>query len=199
MAKVIRELIEAAVLALLVFLVIQVSVQNFRVKGQSMQPSLDGGEYLMVSKLLYFQLDVHRLARLIPFWDVEEDEKRFVPFAHPPERGDVIVFHSPTTVNQEFVKRVVGLPGEKVVIEGGRVLIDGVPLEEPYLDVEYPGISMGCIPKTAGCTLGPNQYFALGDNRDNSTDSKDWGPVPEENIIGKVWFIYWPLSRIPFL
>ena len=194
-----RELLEAAVLALLVFFFIQISVQNFRVEGHSMRPTLDGGEYLMVNKLSYFRLDMERLSRLVPFWDAENQRPNYLPFAHPPERGDVIVFHAPTRPSRDFVKRVVGLPGEKVEISGGTVYVNGAPLDESYLSRPDLTDSMECIPKLEefDCTLQDKQYFVLGDNRGSSNDSRDWGPVPLDRVVGKVWFVYWPLSRLP--
>ena len=166
-----------------------------------MQPTLDGGEHLMVNKLSYFRLDMQRLARLVPFWDAKVTEEKYLPFAHPPERGDVVVFHAPTRPKRDFVKRVVGLPGEKVEIRSGGIYIDGHLLDEPYLDESNLANTMDCIPKLAhaNCRLQGNQYFVLGDNRGSSSDSRDWGPVTLEAIVGKVWFVYRPLSKLPFL
>ena len=200
MRHIIRELVEAGLLALFVFFFIQLSVQNFRVEGFSMRPNLDDNEYLMVNKLTYAKIDLARLARLVPFWDVEETNEKYLPFAHTPERGDVIVFDAPTRP-QDFVKRVVGLPGEKVTIVSGVVHINGKVLDEPYLSTSKSQISMTCTPhtQTFGCVLQENEYFVLGDNRASSHDSRDWGPVPLENIVGKVWFVYWPFPDLPFL
>ena len=200
MSHVIKELLEAVVLALLVFFVIQISVQNFQVKGSSMKPTLDGGEYLMVNKVSYLRVDMQRLARLVPFWDVEASDQRYLPFSHPPKRGDVVVFHAPTTP-QDFVKRVIGLPGEDVKIKDGKVYIDGVELDESYLAYSDLTRSMDCTPRLESfdCRLQEGQYFVLGDNRGKSHDSKNWGPVPLENVVGKVWFVYWPFSKLPFL
>ena len=199
MSHVIRELLEAVVLALLVFFVIQLSVQNFRVEGHSMQPTLDSGEYLMVNKLPYFRIDMVRLSRLIPFWDAQGPDHKYLPFAHPPRRGDVIVFRAPTSPSRDFVKRVVGLPGEKVRISGGEIFINGKRLDEPYLAESDLSGDMDCIPNTLGCVLREGQYFVLGDNRDKSNDSRDWGPAALEDVVGKVWFVYWPLTNLPFL
>ena len=201
MSHILRELIEAVLLALLVFFFIQISVQNFRVHGHSMQPTLDGGEYLMVSKLSYIRLDKQRLARLVPFWGVADKDESYLPFAHPPERGDVIVFHAPTDDDKDFVKRVIGLPGEKVEIRGGKIYIDGEVFNEPYLARSNLTRPMDCIPKldSRGCRLLESQYFVLGDNRTSSNDSRNWGPVELESIVGKVWFVYWPFSEIPFV
>ena len=203
MSRLLRELLEAIVLALLVFFVILISVQNFRVEGPSMRPQLNGGEYLMVNKLSHFRLDMERLARLVPFWDVgpNGDNQKYMPFSHPPQRGEVIVFQAPSMPDQAFVKRVIGLPGERVEIRDGKVLIDGEPLSEPYLTQSNVTGSMTCIPtlRQSDCVLQEGQYFVLGDNRNRSNDSRDWGPVTVDEIVGEVWFIYWPPSRLPFV
>ena len=201
MSHLIRELLEAVVLALVVFFLIQISVQNFRVEGHSMQPTLDGGEYLVVNKVSYLRVDMKRLSRLVPFWEAEGEQHRYLPLSHPPSRGDVIVFHAPTKPKRDFVKRIVGLPGERVEVKEGAIYINGVELKESYLDDSDLSGTLECIPKLerVNCTLRQGQYFVLGDNRGSSNDSRDWGPVPQENVVGKVWFIYWPLSKLPFL
>ena len=199
MSQIVREFLEAILLALLVFFVIQVSVQNFRVEGRSMRPTLNGGEYLMVNKLAYFQIDMQRLARLVPFWDAAPDDMRFLPFAHPPSRCDVIVFHAPISPQRDFVKRVVGMPGETVAIREGSIYINGEQSDDPCRDSSNLTRAMECIPKLElqGCRLGADQYFVLGDNRGSSNDSRDWGPVSRDSVVGKVWFVYWPLSKLP--
>jgi signal peptidase I len=186
MPRIAREFLEAIILALLVFMVIQTSVQNFKVEGSSMDPTLEGGQYLLVNKLVYFQINLERLDRMTPFWKADHPSKRF-PF-HRPKRGEVIVFHFPGDPERDFVKRVVGLPGELVEIHKGTVFINGVPLREAYITTR-DDFNM------EQRRLGDKQYFVLGDNRRGSNDSRSWGPVPEANVVGKVWFIYWPISR----
>ena len=193
MSHVIRELVEAVILALLVFFVIQVSIQNFRVEGHSMRPNLEGGEYLMVNKLTFLKVDMHRLARLVPLWDVPEDDETYLPFSHPPKRGDVIVFHAPVQPPRDFVKRVIGLPGETVELRSGATYIDGARLQEPYLRGGNYTSSVRAL------TLGENEYYVMGDNRSSSHDSRDWGAATLDAIVGKVWFVYWPLSELPFV
>lgn len=104
-----------------------------------------------------------------------------------PNRGDVIIFPSQTQPDENLIKRVVGLPGETVEVKEGQVYIDGSPLEEPYiveaLEREYPATQ---VPE--------GSYFVMGDNRNHSNDSRSWGPVPAEDVIGKVWLCYWPLG-----
>jgi len=106
--------------------------------------------------------------------------------ARRPARSDVVVFHYPQDESRDFIKRVIALPGESVEVRGGIVYVDGKALEEPY--VREPA-SYAFPPET----VPAGQYFVLGDNRNNSSDSHVWGFVPEKNIVGKVWFKYWPL------
>ena len=189
-SRVVREAVEAVALALVVFLFLQISVSNFKVDGSSMEPTVEHGQYLLINKLVYFQLDTGRLARVIPFWNEEEPESHFA--VHPPERGEVIVFRFPRDPEKDFVKRVVGLPGEELEVRNGMVYIDGALLEEPYLterDRSNDGPTL----------LKEREYYVIGDNRRNSRDSRTWGPVPEENVRGKVWLVYWPFSQVQLL
>ena len=122
---------------------------------------------------------------------------RIVYRFHAPERGDIIVFKAPAGVapacnaGGTFVKRIVGLPGEQVSMENGRVLVDGRRLSEPYLAPTYRGRASGEWPRSSR-----SGYFVLGDNRAMSCDSRRWGVVPRENIIGRVDIRYWPPDRI---
>ena len=186
MSAIVREFLEAILLALVVFLFIQTSVQNFRVEGSSMHPTLEGGQYLLVNKLVYLKIDQERLSRIIPFWIVDRPEEYFA--VHPPQQGDVIVFHFPRDPSRDFVKRVIGVPGDVVTMQDGFVRVNGATLEEPYLTVRD---TSDLVP----VRLGEKEYFVLGDNRRGSNDSRNWGAVPEENILGKVWLVYWPLSN----
>ncbi len=186
MSAIVREFLEAVLLALVVFLFIQTSVQNFRVEGSSMHPTLEGGQYLLVNKLVYLKIDQERLSRIIPFWNVDRPEQHFA--VHPPQRGDVIVFHFPRDTSRDFVKRVIGVPGDVVTMKDGFVQVNGETLEEPYLTVRDTS-------DMDAKDLGEKEYFVLGDNRRGSNDSRNWGAVPEENILGKVWLVYWPLSN----
>jgi signal peptidase I len=186
-----REFIEAIIIAVVVFFILQVSVQNFKVEGSSMDPTLEDGEYLLVNKLVYLHVDIQRLANLVPFWNVEEERKLF-PF-HSPNVGEVIVFHYPLDPERDFVKRIIAGPGQTVEIRHGNVYVDGVELEESYAVGSISGEYV------APQTMGPEEYFVVGDNRPFSSDSRDWGPVPFENIVGRVWATYWPLSHIGFL
>ena len=190
MSRTAREIFEAIVLALIVFIAIQVTVRNFKVDGSSMHPTLDSGQYLLVNKLVYFQADMQRLSRIIPFWKVDRASKQFA--IHPPKRGEVIVFRFPRDPSKDFVKRVIGLPGERVELRQGIVYINGATLEEPYLTLPDNSTRPAIL-------LGEKQYYVLGDNRNSSNDSRNWGPVPEEHLIGKAWLVYWPFSEIHLL
>jgi len=153
-----REILETALLTLIIFLVVNTLTGRFQVRGTSMEPTLRDGQYLVVSKLAYW--------------------------LRPADRGDIVVFRPPNSLSDDYIKRVVGLPGEQVKISNGQVRVDGVPLEETYVinQSSYSG----------SWKLGDDEYFVLGDNRRNSSDSHTWGMVPRENIIGKAWLCYWP-------
>ena len=188
MIRPLRELLESILFAVIIFFFIQASVQNYRVEGSSMLPLLEEGEMLLVNKLLYNSVDMQRLSRLVPFWKSKEGSPLYL--FHPPNRGEVIVFQFPLDPTREFVKRIIGLPGDRVEIKSGVVYINSKELPEPYLS---PAISRRH--NIDSLYLSKDQYFVLGDNRAASNDSRDWGPVPKENIVGKVWFVYWPASK----
>ena len=187
MAAVVREISEALVLAVVVFILIQASAQNFRVEGSSMSPTLEGQQYLLVNKLVYSRFDQERLSRIIPFWRVDPSTESHT--FRSPRFGEIIVFHFPEEPRRDFVKRVIGVPGDEVEIVNGKVQINGLTYLEPYI-------------RDAGSTtfpaqrLGEKEYFVMGDNRPHSNDSRSWGPVPEDNIVGKVWLVYWPFSSV---
>jgi len=178
-----RELIETVVLALLIFLVVRVALQNFRVEGSSMDPVLHNGQYLIVNKAIYTRINLKTISRFIPFIDRGDNPVRYI--FRRPRRGDVVVFRFPGDPTRDFIKRIVGQPGDTVEIKDGAVYIDGLPLDEPYI-TNKPTYTYGPT------EVPPNQYFVLGDNRNNSYDSHVWGFLPEENIIGQAWLTYWP-------
>ena len=182
------EALETLLLGLGAFLVLQASVQNYRVQGLSMEPTLAHQQHLLVSKLSYVALPFQpALAATI---EASNDSRRYV--FNPPQRGDVVVFHIRDRQSADLVKRVIGLPGETVEMREGRVYIDGELLPEPYLagfdDADGPPV-----------LVPADHYFVLGDNRSVSYDSRIMGPIPQEDIIGKAWISYWPLSRLDVL
>ncbi len=190
MSRLAREITEAVLLALMVLLVLQTTVRNFKVEGSSMSPTLEGGQYLVVDQASFLKIDKERLSRIVPFWRVSDVEPEFA--FDPPTRGEVIVFNFPLDPDKDFVKRVVGLPGETVEVRRGSVYINGETLPEPYLSRKDES-------SARKVTLEDEEYYVIGDNRRNSNDSRSWGPVPEDNIVGRVWLVYWPWDDIHFL
>ncbi len=161
-----RELIETLALTLVIFLLIRFAVQNFRIEGFSMEPNFHDGQFLIVDKLSYM--------------------------LHLPERGDVIVFIPPNNTTRDFIKRIIGLPGDQVEVVSGRVYVNGSPLDEPY-PLAPASYSASTV------TVPAEEYFVLGDNRNNSSDSHSWGPVSVKSIIGKAWVSYWPPQVMGFI
>jgi len=157
-----RDIIEVIALALIIFFVVQLTVQNYNVQGISMVPGLNNGEYVFVNKLSYL--------------------------SHDPDRGDVIVFHWPLDTSVDFIKRVIGLPGDTIATDSTTVRVNGVLLNEPY-------ISQASNPAAKVWKVPANEYFVMGDNRPQSDDSRDWGFVPRSYIIGKAVLVYWPLGN----
>ncbi|MCH7580741.1 MAG: signal peptidase I [Chloroflexi bacterium] len=184
-----REIAETIILALLIFLMVRAVVQNFQVEGSSMNPTFESEWYVLVNKSLYWEINLDTVSKFIPFVDPGDDPTRYI--FRGPKRGDVIVFRSPTVPEdapeRDFIKRIIGLPGETIEVHDCTVFIDGLPLDEPYIK-EKPRYTFG--PET----IPPDHYFVLGDNRNNSSDSHSWGPLPKENLIGQAWLIYWPRS-----
>ena len=194
MARVGREIIEAVVLAAVVFMLLQVTVRNFKVDGSSMNPTLEDGQYLLVNRLVYLRVELDRLAKIVPFWKAGEGSSRHA--IHAPKRGEVIVFEfpdsNPNNPKKDFVKRVVGLPGETMRMFDGKVFVNEEVLNEPYLSHKDHS-------NASKVTLGEGEYYVLGDNRTHSNDSRSWGAVPEANIRGKVWMVYWPAPGIQII
>ncbi|MGM0439068.1 MAG: signal peptidase I [Patescibacteria group bacterium] len=163
------EIIKTILLAALIVIPIRTFIfQPFLVRGASMEPNYHQGDYLIVDQLSY------RLRE--------------------PERGEVIVFDSPTPPKRRFIKRIIGLPGETVSLEDGTIYIENGekrPLEEDnYLQEKTEG--------DFEVTLDDDEYFTMGDNREASLDSRSWGPLPEENIIGRVSVQLTPFSTLAF-
>jgi len=164
------DIVDVVVFAIAIFLFIYLLVlQPHKIKGQSMEPNFSDGEYLLTDKVTY------------RFGD--------------PARGDVIVFEAPGTQGDEFIKRIIGLPGEKISLREGKVYIEGKVLSESYLP-------QGTI--TRGSTFlkdnfdveVPNEHFlVLGDNREASSDSRTWGFISKDVITGRAWIVYWPPDK----
>jgi len=152
------DILETLILSLVLFVSINIISARIRVDGDSMLPTMVSGEYVVINRLSY----------------------RF----GSPQPGDIIVFHFPRDPKEEYIKRVIGLPGDIVEVMNGAVYINGQPLAENYLSVKMNYTGKWEVP--AG------QLFVLGDNRNNSSDSHDWGTVPMDYVVGKAVLVYWP-------
>lgn len=156
-----QEALETILLAVILYLIINTLTGRYQVHGLSMVPSLHNGQYLIASKVTYW--------------------------LHEPERGDVVVLDPPNTNIDPvipYLKRVIGLPGDVVEVREQQVWVNGIALNEPYINAP-PSYSGNWV-------VEPDTYFVLGDNRNNSSDSHSWGLLPEDNILGKAFFSYWP-------
>jgi signal peptidase I len=168
---VVYEFVEAFVISASVFVVVYLFLmQPHQVKGSSMYPTFKDKEYLLTDKVTYKKSD--------------------------PKYGDVIVFKAPTNENFDFIKRVIALPGQTVMVKQGHVYIDGEQLQETYLSSEVMTSAGQFLLEGESYVVQPGEIMAFGDNRDHSSDSRDWGPVPEQNIVGRVFFRYWPPSEV---
>lgn len=170
--RLVRDLILIIAVCTLFFVFV---AQPVVVEGNSMTPVLRSGERLIVSKLVYYDIKSFSWGHI--------------------ERGDIVVFWYPQDPKKSFVKRIIGLPGEEVEIQNGQVFIDGKTLQEPYLNSEENSSLLSYELKQ----VDAHHYFVMGDNRDNSLDSRVWGLVPKKYIYGKVFFRYWRLSNLGFL
>jgi signal peptidase I len=152
------DVLETLVLSLVLFLAINAVSARIRVDGSSMEPTLHSGEFILVNKLAY----------------------RF----GSPHRGDIVVFHFPGNLSQDYIKRVIGLPGDEITIANGKVSVNGETLSEDYI---------AAPPRYSGTWIvPPDSVFVLGDNRNNSSDSHSWGPVEMDYVLGEAVFVYWP-------
>lgn len=189
---VVRELLETAIFILLVFFIVRGIVQNFKIEGSSMEPTLHTGQYILVNKLVYFHFDINAPLRLLP--GQETLPQRIIYPFHQPHRGDIVVFEYPRDVSKDYIKRVIGLPGETVEFRDGAVFVNGVELQESYLE----GAKTYCV-GGASCQQGPVEVpegtiFVMGDNRANSSDSREWNALPLDRVVGQAWVIYYPVS-----
>ena len=161
-----RDLVFALMIAALLVVFV---VQPVKVEGTSMLPRLHDGERIFVNKLIYY------------------DEYRWAPKV---ERGDIVVFWFPDDPSKSYIKRVIGLPGDVIEMREGVLRVNGSDLDEQYIDRK-----LSLSPKSQPPVLvRPNYYFVMGDNRDNSSDSRTWGLVPKKYVYGKALFRYWPLT-----
>lgn len=162
-ALLVKETLETVVLAVVIFLLIRIGVQNYRIEGSSMEPNFQHGEYLLVNKLAY------RLGEY--------------------ERGDVIVFKYPGDTTKDYIKRVIGLPGDTVEIREGSLYVNGISVSEPY-----EIMPMNSYP-TGPTVVEPGYLYVLGDNRPASSDTRDWGLLDQDLVIGQAWLAIYPIDQ----
>jgi signal peptidase I len=159
-----RELIETALLIGLVYVLVNLATVRYYIDGPSMQPNFHAGQYVVVARVLYLVAE--------------------------PQRGEIVVFDPPGVRpgSPSLIKRLIGLPGETVALRNGQVYIDGAALDEPYLKEACDGLRC----RDSEWVLGSDEFFLMGDNRNNSHDSRAFGPVPRARIIGEAVVRYWP-------
>ena len=160
-----REIVEDVLLAVVLYFAIDFCIGRFRVENISMETTFHEGQLVMVNKLNY-------------------------KFSEP-RRGDVVIFHSPVDPGKDYIKRMIGLPGDHIEVTDGELYINGEKIDEPWLHepMQYSG----------SWDVAEGEYFVLGDNRNHSSDSHVWGSVPKKNLIGNAFFRYWPLNRISII
>ncbi len=186
----IREILETLLLTLIIFILVRSVVQTFKVDGHSMDPSLRDGEYILVNKAVYFRYDANWLPRLFGQKDLQP---KLVNLFHGPDRGDIVVLEPPQDPGKDYIKRVVGLPGDVVELRNDHLIyVNDQPLNEPYI-LEQP------IYEPFRKVLAADQFFVMGDNRNNSSDSHVWGALTYDKIVGKAWIIYWPKENWGFV
>lgn len=166
------DFVETIVIALAIFVVVyRFLFQPHQVKGNSMYDNFHDGEYLLTDKITY----------------------RF----RQPQRDEVIVFKAPQNEDYDYIKRIVALPGDRVEISQGRVLVNNQAVNEAaFLDSRITTHAGLWAKEGQTLTVPAGEYFVMGDNRSNSSDSREWGPVPQSNIVGRAWLRYWPINQI---
>lgn len=161
------DLLEVVVFAVGIFLIVYLLIlRPHKIKGQSMHPNFPDGEYLLTEKVTYYRSD--------------------------PQRGDVVVFKPPIS-DDEFIKRIIGLPGDTISILNGSIYINDNILNEDYIPVQTNGSSF--LNDGQKYIIPEGQYFVVGDNRPHSSDSRTWGTIEKSAITGKAWLVYWPMDK----
>lgn len=169
------EIAEVAVLALGLYIVINFAIQTVHVIGLSMYPTVEDQDYLIATKIDY---------RL-----------------HPPQRGDIIIMRDPYDPSRDFIKRVIGVPGDHILIRGGQVYINGHLLRENYINPAEPWTQnadwpLGQSGDTDGVLLRSDEYFVMGDNRNHSSDSRFFGPIHRDQVQARAWLRVLPLTKL---
>jgi signal peptidase I len=170
------DLFETIVVGISIFLIVYFGfMQPHQVSGVSMVPNFDNGEYLLTDKVSYK--------------------------LRSPQRGEVAVFHAPASANCpkgtgcDFIKRVIGVPGDTVEVRDGMIYLNGERLSEDYIPSDFT-TKPGEYSTNRVISLGPDEYFVVGDNRSHSSDSRAWGPITSDLIVGRAFFSYWPIDNV---
>ncbi|MCX6705154.1 MAG: signal peptidase I [Candidatus Woesebacteria bacterium] len=163
------DILEVIVFAVGIFFFIYLLIMRpHKISGQSMMPNFQDGEFLLTEKVTYY--------------------------IRNPQRGDVVVFMPPISTTDEFIKRVISLPGEKVMVRAGRVYINDKLLNEPYIKSDVSTAGGPFLNDNTEFTVPAGEYFVMGDNRPNSSDSRYWGPITKKVMTGRAWISYWPIN-----
>ncbi len=163
------DFVETIVVSLAIFAIVYIFLfQPHQVEGNSMQPNFQNGEYILTDKVSY---------RL-----------------HEPNRGDVVVFHSPQDERVDFIKRIIAVPGDKVTIKVGYVYLNGQKLEEPFINNPGQVLNGRAMREGEEIAVPEGRYVVMGDNRLHSSDSREWGFITREEIVGRAFFRYWPIQ-----
>lgn len=173
------DIIETVIIAIAIFVAVYLFLlQPHQVIGESMEPSFESYQYILTDKISY---------RL-----------------HDPERGDVVIFKAPQGQGKDLIKRIVGLPGEKIRLSGGKIIIfnakypQGLTLNETYTN-GGPTLPEGAIKENGDYAIAADKFFTMGDNRSHSSDSREFGAIDKSLIIGRAWIRYWPLPAVSFI
>jgi signal peptidase I len=186
------EILQGVALTAALVIGARVLVQNFRVDGASMDPTFSSGQALVVDKVAYYHVEGTPLARVLP---ASRQGAILYPFGGP-QRGDVAVFHAPTEPGADFIKRIIGLPGDRILIRSGQVLVNDQPVDDSEIlfraSYTYPANGEPLI-------VPDDSYFVLGDNRPVSYDSHTGWVVPASDLVGQAWVRYWPPAAVSLL
>lgn len=167
----ILEALQPIVMAFGIFMIVYFFLfQPHKVDGSSMYPNFHDKEFILTDKITYRRTE--------------------------PQRGDVIVFHAPSPFDSDFIKRIIGLPEEIIIIKDGEIYINNQKLHEPYLPSSYVTNEKSFLRDGVPYIIPNGFYIVMGDNREYSSDSREWGPISKNAIVGKAWIRYWPLDRI---
>tara|TARA_B100001123_G_C14806257_1_gene826441 strand:+ start:18 stop:635 length:618 start_codon:yes stop_codon:yes gene_type:complete len=175
--RAIREIVETAILAMFVFSILYVSIQNYQVEGASMTPNINQGDCVLANKLAYWKIPENTSDF---FFQPDTFSGKTKYLFGDPHKGDVIIFTYPKDPTRHFIKRVIATEGDSVHIDNGNVFVNSTLLQEPYLDPALNDSS-----NWGPNVVGLGEYFVLGDNRRASNDSRSWGTITSEHIIGK--------------